>query len=36
MTEEFARFDAAEYLKTPEDMAAYLDACLTKMKATAS
>jgi probable addiction module antidote protein len=27
MTEEFARFDAAEYLKTPEDMAAYLDAC---------
>lgn len=27
MTEEFTRFDAAEYLKTPEDMAAYLDAC---------
>jgi len=27
MTEKFTRFDAAEYLKTPEDMAAYLDAC---------
>lgn len=27
MTEQFSRFDAAEYLKTPEDMAAYLDAC---------
>ncbi len=27
MSEEFARFDAAEYLKTPEDLAAYLDAC---------
>ncbi|MNF58783.1 MULTISPECIES: addiction module antidote protein [unclassified Pseudomonas] len=27
MAEQFTRFDAAEYLKTPEDMAAYLDAC---------
>ncbi|SFG52143.1 addiction module antidote protein [Pseudomonas sp. NFACC45] len=27
MTEEFTRFDAAAYLKTPEEMAAYLDAC---------
>lgn len=26
--EEFKRFDAAEYLETPEDMAGYLDACL--------
>lgn len=28
MSGKFTRFDAAEYLKTPEDMAAYLDACL--------
>ncbi|MBK5413552.1 addiction module antidote protein [Pseudomonas sp. TH31] len=27
MTEQFTRFDAAEFLKTPEEMAAYLDAC---------
>jgi probable addiction module antidote protein len=27
MTEHFSRFDAAEFLKTPEEMAAYLDAC---------
>ena len=27
MTEQFTRFDSADYLKTPEDMAAYLDAC---------
>ena len=27
MTAEFTRFDAASYLKTPEEMAAYLDAC---------
>jgi len=27
MTEEFTRFDAATYLKKPEEMAAYLDAC---------
>lgn len=27
MTEEFTRFDAATYLKTPEEMAAYLNAC---------
>ena len=27
MTAEFTRFDAAEFLKTPEEMAAYLDAC---------
>jgi probable addiction module antidote protein len=28
MSQEITRFDAAEYLKTPEDMAQYLDACL--------
>lgn len=28
MTEQFARWDAAEYLKTEEDMANYLDACM--------
>ncbi len=28
MTEKFTRYDTAEYLKTKEDMAAYLDACL--------
>ncbi|MFZ2854546.1 MAG: addiction module antidote protein [Rhodocyclaceae bacterium] len=28
MAEEFTRHDSAEYLKTGEDMAAYLDACL--------
>ena len=27
MAEQFTRFDAAESLKTPEEMAAYLDAC---------
>jgi len=27
MAEQFSRFDAAEFLKTPEEMAAYLDAC---------
>ena len=27
MTEQNIRFDATDYLKTPEDMAAYLDAC---------
>lgn len=27
MTEKFTRFDTADYLKSPEDMAAYLDAC---------
>lgn len=27
MTEQFTRFDTADYLKSPEDMAAYLDAC---------
>lgn len=27
MTEPFSRFDAADYLKTPTEMAAYLDAC---------
>ena len=27
MAERFTRFDAAEFLKTPEEMAAYLDAC---------
>lgn len=28
MAEEFTQHDSAEYLKTGEDMAAYLDACL--------
>lgn len=28
MNHETTRFDAAEYLKTPADMAGYLDACL--------
>lgn len=28
MTEQFARWDSAEYLKTEEDMAHYLDACM--------
>lgn len=28
MTEKFSRYDTADYLKTEEDMAAYLDACL--------
>ena len=27
MTEQFTRFDAADFLKTLEEMAAYLDAC---------
>ena len=27
MAEQFTRFDAAEFLKTPQEMAAYLDAC---------
>lgn len=28
MAEKFTRWDAADYLKTEEDMALYLDACL--------
>ncbi|MBF0176287.1 MAG: putative addiction module antidote protein [Magnetococcales bacterium] len=28
MTEEFSRYDTAEFLKTEEDMVLYLDACL--------
>lgn len=28
MAEQFTRFDAVEFLKTPEEMAAYLDACI--------
>jgi probable addiction module antidote protein len=28
MAEQFSRYDAAEYLKTEEDVALYLDACL--------
>ena len=28
MTEKFSRYDAADYLKTEEDMALYLDACI--------
>jgi probable addiction module antidote protein len=28
MTEQFTRWDSAEYLKTEEDMASYLDACM--------
>jgi len=27
MSEEITQFDIASYLKSPEDMAAYLDAC---------
>jgi len=27
MTEQFTRFDAAEFLKTPAEMTAYLNAC---------
>lgn len=27
MSEEFTRFDAATYLNSPDEMAAYLDAC---------
>ncbi len=27
MTEQLTRFDTVDYLKSPEDMAAYLDAC---------
>ena len=27
MSEQFVRFDAADFLKTPAEMAAYLDAC---------
>ena len=28
MTEKFTRWDSAEYLKTEEDLANYLDACM--------
>ena len=28
MAVQFTRFDAAQYLNNPEEMAAYLDACL--------
>lgn len=28
MSEQFTRWDSAEYLKTKEDMANYLDACM--------
>lgn len=28
MTQGFSRYDSAEYLKTDEDMQAYLDACM--------
>lgn len=28
MAEKFSRYDTADYLKTDEDMALYLDACL--------
>lgn len=28
MTERFSRYDTADYLKTEEDMALYLDACI--------
>jgi len=28
MSEKFTRWDSAEYLKTEDDMAAYLDACM--------
>ncbi|HLT05860.1 MAG TPA: addiction module antidote protein [Pseudomonas sp.] len=30
MTEQFSRWDSAEYLKTEEDIANYLDACLAE------
>lgn len=30
MTEQFSRFDAAEFLKNPAEMAAYLDACFAE------
>ena len=30
MTEAFTRWDAADYLKTAEDMHAYLEACATE------
>ncbi|MHC8369861.1 addiction module antidote protein [Pseudomonas sp. MDT1-85] len=30
MTEQFTRWDSAEYLKTEEDMANYLDACMAE------
>lgn len=30
MTEKFRKWDSAEYLKTEEDMAAYLDACFAE------
>ncbi|MBF0461632.1 MAG: putative addiction module antidote protein [Magnetococcales bacterium] len=30
MTETFSRYDTAEYLKTEEEMALYLDACLAE------
>ena len=28
MTEKFSRYDTADYLKTEDDMARYLDACI--------
>ena len=28
MAEKFSRYDTADYLKTEEDMALYLDACI--------
>ena len=28
MTEEFTKWDSADYLKTPEDIRHYLDACI--------
>jgi probable addiction module antidote protein len=31
MTEQFTRWDSAEYLKTEEDMANYLDACMEEV-----
>lgn len=35
MTEQFTRWDSAQYLKTDEDIAAYLDACFEEAGADA-
>lgn len=30
MTEQYSRYDTADYLKTDEDIALYFDACINK------
>jgi len=30
MTEQFTRFDAVQFLKSPDEMAAYLNACFAE------